>query len=72
MPLLEYLEGSVALDVDEIPVVEARAPDRMVFDGEPQRSDEVQWRLGRSAGACDRPGVRRDLRFDQNHVKRSG
>lgn len=72
MGFLEGFERFVALDVHQIPVVEAGSAHGMLVDLKPERADQMEWGLGRPAGARDRPGVRRDLRLDQDHVERAG
>ena len=58
------------MDLHQVPVVQTRAPHRMLIDTEAQRAHEVQRRSGGSAGAGDRAGVGRDLRLDQDHLER--
>ena len=59
------------MNLDQVPVVEACAADRVLVDLEAQGPDQVQRRLGGAAGSGDGTGVRWDLRLDQDHVERA-
>ena len=50
----EALEVLVPPDVDEVPVVDARAPHGVLVDAEPERPDEVERRRRRGRQARDR------------------
>src|SRR5205814_2581735 len=49
----EVLEVEVLLEIDEVPVVDARAPHRVLVDPKAEAADEVELALGRGRDARD-------------------
>ena len=66
----EMGEVHVLTNVDEVPVIHAGAAHGVLVDPEAEPPDEVERRARRGAEARDVSGVRRDLRFDEDHVER--
>jgi hypothetical protein len=64
----ERVPARVAAPADVRPVVEARAAQVPVVDGEAERIDQMQRLVGRHAEAPDRPRVLRDLGRNQDDV----
>ena len=67
--VLEVGEGDVAVQVDEVPVVEASPADGFLVDAEAEGSDEVQRGSGSGAEAGDVAGVLWDLGLDQHDLQ---
>ena len=59
----------MAVNLDQVPVVEARAANGVLVDAEAKWPHQMQGRLGGSAGSGDRARVGRDLGLDQDDVK---
>ena len=53
-----------------MPVIESRALELFVVDGEAHRLDDMQARAGGGAGAGDIARILRDFRFNQNEIER--
>jgi hypothetical protein len=69
---VQFLERIPELDVDFLPVIEAGAFQRPVVDGESERLNKVKSGAGGKAKPPDVARVRRNLRLDEDDVKRSG
>ena len=65
----ESVQIFIVRHLNQMPVVQTRAPDGAVRDLEPQRTDEVQPAAGSRTGAGDVAAVLRNFRFDQNDVE---
>ena len=59
----------VDMQIDQVPVIQPAALDRLVGDIKAQRFNEMQSCAGGGAGARDRPRVVRDLRLHKNDVQ---
>ena len=57
------------VQLDQMPVVETGSAHRVFVDAKAERTDQVQGAAGRRAQASHIAGIRRDLRFDQQHVE---
>lgn len=64
-------EIEVLMEVDEVPVVNAGAPDAVLVDAEAEAPDEVEAALGGRGEARDVPGVLGDLGIHEDDVKRA-
>ena len=60
------------LNLNGIPIVQTRAAELGIGDGEPQWLDKVQARAGGRAKPCNIARVGGNFRTDQNHVERNG
>ena len=65
----EVVQIFIVPHIDEVPVVEPRALDRLIGNVKAERADQVQHASRRRAGSCDVAGIGRNLRLDQNHMQ---
>ena len=66
------LPGGMNLHLNGIPVVQPRASELGISDGEPQRLDKVQARAGGGTKPCNIARVGGNFRTNQNHVEGHG
>lgn len=58
------------VDLDQMPIVQARPADRVLVDAEPEAPHQVEGAAGGGAGPGHVPGIRRDLGLYQHDVER--
>ena len=68
MPEVRKIE--VLMQLDERPVIESSASDRVFIDSKPETTYEVQRRLSRCGKATDVACILRDLRLNEHDAKR--
>ena len=65
----EMSEVEVTLDSNEVPIVDAGPPHRLVVDAKTEGPNQVEHRAGRGAESGNVTGVRRNLGLDEHHME---
>ena len=65
----EVVEVCVLPYVDQMPIVDACAPDRLCVDAETELPHKMKWRASSGRKTSNIAGVRRDFRLDQNQME---